>query len=111
MRWRYRGCNGWRDSFGIYIIHGPIWLLLSWVVIATYHVHTSTFALRLAYLTLTVAVAGLSFTYLERPARRYIRARWAATPSRLDLLPSQPWPILTLAVLKPVLPHAENTNV
>jgi len=64
-------------SYGIYIIHGPIWLLLSGIVIATLHVHTSNLALLLAYLTLTVVVAGLSFTYLERPARRYIRARWA----------------------------------
>jgi peptidoglycan/LPS O-acetylase OafA/YrhL len=64
-------------SYGIYIIHGPIWLLLSGLVIATLHVHTSNLALLIAFLTLTVAVAGLSFTYLERPARRYIRARWA----------------------------------
>jgi peptidoglycan/LPS O-acetylase OafA/YrhL len=64
-------------SYGIYIIHGPIWLLLSGFVIVTLHTQPSNFALFLAFLTLTVAVAGLSFTYLERPARRYIRARWA----------------------------------
>ncbi len=64
-------------SYGIYIVHAPIWLLLSGFAVAAFHVQTTNPALLLAYLLLTVVVAGLSFTYLERPARRYIRARWA----------------------------------
>jgi peptidoglycan/LPS O-acetylase OafA/YrhL len=64
-------------SYGIYIVHAPIWLLLSGFAIAAFHVETTNLALLLAYVLLSVVVAGLSFTYLERPARRYIRARWA----------------------------------
>jgi peptidoglycan/LPS O-acetylase OafA/YrhL len=64
-------------SYGIYIVHAPIWLLLSGFAVAAFHVQTTNLALLLAYVLLTVVVAGLSFTYLERPARRYIRDRWA----------------------------------
>lgn len=63
-------------SYGVYILHWPIWYLLSGFASQVLHVEVDNFALLVVYLALVIVAAGLSFVFIERPARRAIRARW-----------------------------------
>lgn len=65
-------------SHGVYIVHWPVWFLLSVLAVAALHLPASSPLLFGIYLTAVLLVAGASFVYLERPARRFIRARWSA---------------------------------
>jgi peptidoglycan/LPS O-acetylase OafA/YrhL len=64
-------------SYGVYIVHWPVWWLLSLLAVSALHLPASNPLLFVAYLAAVLLVAGASFVYLERPARRFIRARWA----------------------------------
>lgn len=68
-------------SYGVYILHWPIWYLLSGFATTTLHLKIDSFALLIVYLVLVVGAAGLSFEYIERPARSAIRARWSQVQS------------------------------
>jgi peptidoglycan/LPS O-acetylase OafA/YrhL len=71
-------------SYGVYILHEPVWDLARvplWVwlnaaSLAITHHPADNLALFLAYTLVVIAIAGLSFQFLERPVRRAIRARW-----------------------------------
>jgi peptidoglycan/LPS O-acetylase OafA/YrhL len=65
-------------SYGVYIVHWPVWFLLSAVAVSTLRLTTYDPALLIAYLGLVLIVAGVSYVYLERPARRFIRDRWSS---------------------------------
>jgi peptidoglycan/LPS O-acetylase OafA/YrhL len=63
-------------SYGIYIVHTPLWGLLSIYVIPRLHVAPGNLFLLATYAVLVLGVSGLSFHYLERPTRRAIRGWW-----------------------------------
>jgi peptidoglycan/LPS O-acetylase OafA/YrhL len=65
-------------SYGVYIVHWPVWFLLSALAVSGLHLSVNSPVLFLVYLALTPIVAGVSFVYLERPARRFIRDRWSS---------------------------------
>lgn len=65
-------------SYGVYIVHWPVWFLLSVLAVSALHLSANNPVLFVAYLALTLIVAGVSFVYLERPARRFIRDRWSS---------------------------------
>jgi peptidoglycan/LPS O-acetylase OafA/YrhL len=77
-------------SYAVYILHKPIWSLLSgplWAALnplslALTHRPASNLALLLAFSALVVACAGISFQIMERPLRRWIRQTWAAPRAR-----------------------------
>ncbi|WIG59624.1 MAG: Acyltransferase [Ktedonobacterales bacterium] len=73
-------------SYGIYILHVPLWELLSGFAEKTFNFAPDNVIIVPVYGLLLLAVAGLSFRYIERPARRAIRARWGQ-PKRV-LAPS-----------------------
>jgi peptidoglycan/LPS O-acetylase OafA/YrhL len=66
-------------SYAVYILHEPLWHLLSGFAAMTLHLAPEDGILFPVYLVLVVAVSGLSFQYLERPARRAIRRRWGSS--------------------------------
>jgi len=71
-------------SYGVYILHWPVWYLVSGFATTFLHVEVDNFALLIVYLGLVLVAAGLGFKYIERPGRRAIRARWSQripTPS------------------------------
>lgn len=79
-------------SYAVYILHTPLWYVLSsplWYVLnaaslaLTQHAPDDV-ALFVAFSLTTVAAAGLSFQFLERPLRRAIRMRWGQ-PARLPV--------------------------
>jgi peptidoglycan/LPS O-acetylase OafA/YrhL len=63
-------------SYGVYILHAPLWYLLSGFAASALHLAPGSAILFPVYVILLLAVSGLSFQYLERPARRAIRSRW-----------------------------------
>lgn len=73
-------------SYSLYILHKPLWSLLNgplWAALdnlslALAHRPADNLALLLAFSALAVALAGLSFQYMERPLRRWIRQRWSS---------------------------------
>ena len=65
-------------SYGVYIVHWPVWFLLSALAASALHLSANNPVLFVAYLALVLIVAGASFVYLERPARRFIRDRWSS---------------------------------
>jgi peptidoglycan/LPS O-acetylase OafA/YrhL len=65
-------------SYGVYIVHWPVWFLLSVLAVPALQLPASSPLLFVIYLTAVLLVAAASFVYLERPARRFIRARWSA---------------------------------
>lgn len=65
-------------SYGIYILHAPLWSWLAWIAHAAFHVAPSDPALLPLYLVLVLATAGLTYHIIERPARAAIRAVWAS---------------------------------
>ncbi len=64
-------------SYSIYILHWPVWFLLADVASNIFGVASSASLLFPLYLALLLGVTALSYNYLERPARRAIRAWWA----------------------------------
>ncbi len=64
-------------SYGIYIVHVPVWDIVRQVA-AKFGIPPGSVILIPLYAALVLTVAGLSFTYIERPARRAIRSRWGA---------------------------------
>jgi len=71
-------------SYGVYILHWPVWYFVSGFATTFLHVEIDNFALLIVYLGLVLVAAGLGFKYIERPGRRAIRARWSQripTPS------------------------------
>ena len=77
-------------SYAVYILHKPLWSLLSgplWTALnplslALTRRPADNLALLLAFTALAVACAGLSFQFMERPLRRWIRRRWAEPARR-----------------------------
>ena len=65
-------------SYGVYIVHWPVWFLLSALAASALHLPANNPVLFVVYLALVLIVAGASFVYLERPARRFIRDRWSS---------------------------------
>ena len=65
-------------SYGVYIVHWPVWWLLSVLAVSALHLSASNPVIFVVYLVAVLIVAGASFVYLERPARRFIRNRWSA---------------------------------
>lgn len=71
-------------SYAVYILHKPLWYLLNgalWALVnsaslAITRRPAGNLALFLAFVALTVTCAGLSFQFLERPLRRWIRLKW-----------------------------------
>jgi peptidoglycan/LPS O-acetylase OafA/YrhL len=63
-------------SYGIYILHWPIWQLFAAFTIHLLHIPTYMPVLFPIYLVVVLLGAGASYTYLERPARRAIRHWW-----------------------------------
>jgi peptidoglycan/LPS O-acetylase OafA/YrhL len=63
-------------SYGIYILHVPLWDLLHRISALVLDIAPSNILLVPGYAVLLLLVSGLSFRYLERPIRRAIRARW-----------------------------------
>jgi len=76
-------------SYGIYILHWPLWSLLKAVPQQTlpFNIHSVWFLA--IYLLLLISAAGLSFTFFEGPTRRAIRARWGQ-PKRANAAVPQP---------------------
>ena len=76
-------------SYAVYVLHKPLWYLLSgplWsavdaVSLASARRPASNLALFAAFVALVIACAGLSFRCLERPLRRLIRMRWGQPPA------------------------------
>ena len=85
-------------SYAMYILHKPLWALLSgplWALVdglslAITRRPADNLALLAAFSALIVACAGLSFRFFERPLRRWIRARWGqpAQPTPPPLFPT-----------------------
>lgn len=71
-------------SYGIYILHEPLWQLLRMFAAAQFQMTTGNPLLIPAYAVLLVGVAGLSFQFIETPLRRAIRARWGQ-PKRVPV--------------------------
>ena len=69
-------------SYGIYILHVPIWAWLAWIGHELLHISLTTPVFVPVYLTCVLVAAGLSYRFVERPARMAIRARWAAWEAR-----------------------------
>jgi peptidoglycan/LPS O-acetylase OafA/YrhL len=65
-------------SYGVYIVHWPVWFLLSALAASALHLSANNPVVFVAYLALALTVAGVSFVCLERPARRFIRDRWSS---------------------------------
>ncbi|HEV8192455.1 MAG TPA: hypothetical protein VGP82_13395 [Ktedonobacterales bacterium] len=79
-------------SYGIYIVHTPLWDLLGKVARTTLQVAPGNPLLAVVYAILILGVCGLSFRFIERPARQAIRRMWdepahSVVPS--EMLPSQ----------------------
>jgi peptidoglycan/LPS O-acetylase OafA/YrhL len=72
-------------SYGIYIVHEPLWDLLSTYAVPRLGIAPSGGTLLVGYALVVLAVSGLSFRYLEHPLRRAIRARWGQ-PKRIPSL-------------------------
>lgn len=64
-------------SYGIYILHAPLWDILRRFVVYALHIAPGNVILIPVYALLVLAVTGISYTYIERPARRAIRSRFA----------------------------------
>lgn len=64
-------------SYGIYILHVPLWDILQRFAANTLQIVPGNVVLIPGYALLVLAVTGLSYTYIERPARRAIRTRFA----------------------------------
>ena len=71
-------------SYGVYIVHWPVWFLLSALAASALHLSANNPVLFVAYLALVLIVAGASFVYLERPARRFIRRPLVVAEGRLS---------------------------
>jgi peptidoglycan/LPS O-acetylase OafA/YrhL len=69
-------------SYGIYILHVPLWAWLAWVAWAGFHLSPAAPVLVPIYLASVLFAAGLSRRFVERPARTAIRARWASWEAR-----------------------------
>lgn len=69
-------------SYGIYIFHAPLWAWLAWLVWTAWRVPPGAAYLLPVYLAGVILVAGLSYRFIERPARHAIRARWSAWQAR-----------------------------
>jgi peptidoglycan/LPS O-acetylase OafA/YrhL len=63
-------------SYGVYILHEPMWGPLSGFAKQALQMQPGNVVLIPVYFVLVIAVAGLSFKYLEGPTRRAIRRRW-----------------------------------
>lgn len=75
----WRGCVWLGDvSYGVYILHVPIWAWLAWLAQRRFHLSPAAAVLLPIYLACVIGAAGLSHRFIESPARRAIRARWAA---------------------------------
>ncbi|HLZ24374.1 MAG TPA: acyltransferase [Ktedonobacterales bacterium] len=74
-----RGCVWLGDvSYGVYILHVPLWAWLAWLAQRAFHVPPTAPALLPIYLMCVVGAAGLSHRYIETPARAAIRAWWGS---------------------------------
>ncbi len=80
-------------SYGVYILHEPLWHLMTGITTDVLRIEPGNVILIPIYLALVIAAAGLSFTYLEGPARRAIRARWGQ-PKRATIA-SEPLKVRT----------------
>jgi peptidoglycan/LPS O-acetylase OafA/YrhL len=81
MSWSWMTWLG-EISYGTYILHWPLWSWTSTFATRTLHMAIDSPALLIMYLAMLIAVSGLSYEYIERPARKAIRARWEhARPS------------------------------
>lgn len=82
-------------SYAIYILHKPIWYLLYQPIWAALRAGSlaltgrepGNLAFFTAFAVVVIAASGLSFRFLERPLRRWIRARWSQ-PTRTPAHPS-----------------------
>jgi peptidoglycan/LPS O-acetylase OafA/YrhL len=80
-------------SYGVYILHEPLWHLLSAGAALVLRLQPGNVILLPSYFFVVIAAAGLSFTYFETPLRRAIRARWGqpkvatvvATPQKVQV--------------------------
>lgn len=70
-------------SYGVYILHWPLWALWHRYVLADLPFDPSGSWSLIAYLLVLVTAAGLSYRYFEAPARRAIRARWGKPTTRV----------------------------
>lgn len=71
-------------SYGVYILHDPLWQLLRMFAAAQFQMSTGNPLLIPVYAVLVIGVAGLSFQFLESPLRRAIRAHWGQ-PKRVPV--------------------------
>lgn len=79
----WRGCVWLGEvSYGIYILHVPIWGWLTLVGLTLLHLAPAAPVLLPLYFASVLALAGLSYRFIERPARKAIRARWDAREAR-----------------------------
>lgn len=94
-------------SYGVYILHWPLWYLWHTYAQPLLPLHVNSVWSLILYLFVLVTVAGLSFTYLEGPARRLIRAWWAK-PKLVEDSASQRVaydPLLVETVKRQVIPR------
>ncbi|HEV8194025.1 MAG TPA: hypothetical protein VGP82_21470, partial [Ktedonobacterales bacterium] len=63
-------------SYGVYILHEPLWHLVSGSATLMGPMQPGNVALIPIYFFIVLAAAGLSFRFFETPLRRAIRARW-----------------------------------
>jgi peptidoglycan/LPS O-acetylase OafA/YrhL len=88
-------------SYAIYILHKAVWTLLYqplWAALRAVSLaltgrEPGNLALFLAFAVVVITIAGLSFRFLERPLRRWIRARWGGPAAPPDLFGAHPQPV------------------
>ncbi len=69
-------------SYGVYILHWPIWWWTAHSAGRILHLSASSPLLLAVYLLALVVTAGASYRWLETPARHAIRARWSEPQAR-----------------------------
>jgi peptidoglycan/LPS O-acetylase OafA/YrhL len=69
-------------SYSIYILHAPLWAWLAWIASSGLHVALASPILFPIYLMSVLIGSGLSYRFIERPARQAIRDWWATYEAR-----------------------------